>query len=129
MHSGSVYDSRFFIEYFYSQDTQLRERLKADLRREDQRMVSAVAIHEVYKLIQEREGREVADLRCETIRKDFQVMSVDYSLAVQAARLRAHHRLPLADSLMVATALAYKAALVSDDPHFRGIKGVSLRFP
>ena len=69
MRERSVYDTRFFVEYFYSGDAGFLRRLKEDLRAVRERMASALTIHEVYRVNLEREGREVAILRSETIRR------------------------------------------------------------
>ena len=61
MHKA-IYDSMFFIEFFYSKDENLRRKTKEEKGRKE-KYVSAVTLHEVYKLSLAREGREVATLR------------------------------------------------------------------
>jgi predicted nucleic acid-binding protein len=87
-----------------------------------------VTIHEVYRIDLEREGREVARLRCETIRRDFDVVEVGYDEAVMSAELRSRHRVPMADSVIAATAQKHECPVVSDDPHFRGMDGLKTRW-
>ena len=128
MRERSVYDTRFFVEYFYSGDTGFLRRLKEDLRAVRERMVSALTIHEVYRVILEREGREVAILRSETIRRDFNVVDVDYETAVRSAELRSKHRIPMADSVIAATAQIRGCPLVSDDAHFKQIPDLKTRW-
>ena len=84
----SVYDIRFFVEYFYSDDEGTLTRLKEDLRSTKERVVSVVTIHEICKIVLEKEGREVAKLRGETIRRDFEVVDMDYELAIRSAEIR-----------------------------------------
>ena len=124
----SVYDTRFFIEYFYSGDAGFLRRLKEDLRVVKERMVSALTIHEIHRIDLEREGREVATVRSETIRRDFNVVDVDYEAAVRSAELRSGHRIPMADSVIAATAQIHGCPLVSDDPHFQGIEDLKTRW-
>jgi len=128
MRERSVYDTRFFVEYFYSGDTGFLRRLKEDLRAVRERMVSALTIHEVYRVNLEREGREVAILRSETIRRDFNVVDVDYETAVRSAELRSKHRIPMADSVIAATAQIHGCPLVSDDAHFKQIPDLKTRW-
>lgn len=128
MPEKSVYDTRFFVEYFYSGDVGFLRRLKRDLKAVRERMVSALTVHEIHRINLEREGREVATLRSETICRDFNVVDVDYETAVISAELRSRHRMPMADSVIAATAQIHGCSLVSDDPHFQGIKNLKTRW-
>jgi predicted nucleic acid-binding protein len=125
----SLYDTRFFVEYFYSGDGEALRGMKEDIRSAEGRMVSAVTVHEVYRIDLGRLGRDVARLRCETIRRDFQVVDVGYEVAVRSAELRSRYRVPMADSVIAATALMNGCVLVSDDPHFQGVEGLRTRWP
>ena len=128
MSERSVYDTRFFVEYFYSDDAGFLRRLKEDLRAVRERMVSALTIHEIHRINLEREGREVATLRSETIRRDFNVVDVDYETAVGSVELRSRHRIPMADSVIAATAQIHGCPVISDDPHFQEIEGLKTRW-
>lgn len=128
MPKKSVYDTRFFVEYFYSGNSGFLRRLKEDLRAVRERMVSALTIHEIHRLSLEREGREVAILRSETIRRDFNVVDVDYEAAVRSAELRSRYRITMADSVIAATAQIHGCPVVSDDPHFREIEDLKTRW-
>lgn len=128
MPKRSVYDTRFFVEYFYSGDSEFLSRLKEDLRSVKDRKVSVVTIHEVYRIDLEREGREVARLRSETIRRDFDVVDMGYETAVRSAELRSKHRIPMADSVIAATAQMLGCPVVSDDPHFQKVEGLKTRW-
>lgn len=128
MPKKSLYDTRFFVEYFYSGDGESLRRMKDDIRSAEDRMVSAVTIHEMYRIDLERLGRDVARLRCETIRRDFQVVGVDYEVAVRSAELRSRYRVPMADSVIAATAQMNECVLVSDDLHFQRMEGLRTRW-
>lgn len=128
MPERNLYDTRFFVEYFYSDDVRFLGRLKEDLVAVRERMVSTLTIHEIYRINLEREGREVATMRSETIRRDFSVVDVDYETAVRSAELRSRHRIPMADSVIAATAQIHHCPLVSDDPHFQQIQNLKTRW-
>jgi predicted nucleic acid-binding protein len=49
------------------------------------------------------------------------------TLALNAARLSVDHRLPLADSIILATARAFDATLWTQDADFDGVPGVRYR--
>ncbi|MDI6643285.1 MAG: hypothetical protein QMD95_04465, partial [Candidatus Hodarchaeaceae archaeon] len=55
-----VYDTRFFVGYFYTSDEKLLKKMKEDLRRTRDRYISVITIHEVYNLTLAKEGRKAA---------------------------------------------------------------------
>ena len=128
MPENSVYDTRFFVEYFYSDDADFRGKLKEDLRKGRNRMVSALTVHEIYRINLEKEGREVANLRAETIHRDFNIADVDYETAIRSAEIRSKYRIPMADSIIAATTQINGCLLVSDNPHFQKIEDLKTRW-
>jgi predicted nucleic acid-binding protein len=123
-----VFDTRFFIEHYYSSDEETQERTKRELVATKAKYVSVITLHEIYRLTIGREGRETALLRVSMISKDFEVVNVDPAIALKAAELRHAHTLPMADSLIAATCLTLKGVCVSDDPHFHKIRGLPTRW-
>ncbi len=79
----------------------------------------SLTIHEFHRLVLKTNGKEVATLRSNTIQRDFQVIDVDYSIAVKSAELRSKHPMPMADSVIAATAQIEECPLFSDDAHFK----------
>ena len=123
-----LYDTRFFVEYFYSEDKELLRKLKEELRSVKERMVSALTVHEIHRINLKREGKDVAALRSDTIRRDFKVVDVDYETAVKSAELRIGHQIPMADSVIAATAQIYQCSLFSDDAHFKEIQNLKTKW-
>jgi predicted nucleic acid-binding protein len=119
----AVYDTRFFIEFYYSKDDETLQRMKEEKKRRE-KFISTVVIHEVYKLTLAREGRETAALRTTLLKQDFKVASVTAEIAEISAELRHKYSLSMADSMIAATASSLKAACVSDDPHFKLINEI-----
>jgi predicted nucleic acid-binding protein len=52
------------------------------------------------------------------------VVNLDTSIALSAAKISVELNLPMADSVMLATARAYDATLWTQDADFAGIEGV-----
>ena len=123
-----MYDTRFFVEYFYSTDVEFLNKLKKDLKEIKDRLVSVLVVHEIHKINLENQGKQVALLRSEIIRRDFKVVDVDYETAVKSAQLRSKHRIPLADSVIAASAQIHRCTLVSDDPHFKKIEDLKTKW-
>ena len=120
----TVYDTRFFVEFYYSKDDETLHRMKKEKKRRE-KFISTVVIHEVYKLTLAREGRETAALRTILLKQDFKVVSVTAEIAEISAELRHKYKLSMADSMIAATASSLKAACFSDDPHFKLIKEIT----
>jgi predicted nucleic acid-binding protein len=123
-----VYDTRFFIEHYYSANEDVRRRTKLELTDNKNKFVSAISIHEIYRLTLNKEGRETARLRINLISKDFDVIDVNSIIAVKAAEIRKGSAMPMADSLIAATSIELDAVCVTDDPHFEKIDDLSRKW-
>ncbi len=124
----SIYDTRFFIEHYYSKDDKVLQKTANMIRLDKNKMISAIAVHEIYKLTLERDGREVADHRIRLIEKDFKIISVDSRIAKISAELRHKYRIPMADSIIAATAKATKTVCITDDIHMKQIKEINVQW-
>ncbi len=121
-----LYDTRFFVESFYTSDQQLAKKLREEFSSVNKRLVSSLTIHEIHRIVLKKEGKAVATLRSNIIRRDFQVIDVDYQIAVKSAELRNNHPMPMADSVIAATAQIQGCPLFSDDVHFKNIENLKM---
>lgn len=119
-----TYDTRFFFEHYYSNDDRILELTKKELIAKEQKFISSIVVHEVYKLTLEKDGRSVAELRTKLLEKDFKIIVVDAKIATISAQYRHKYRIPLADSIVAATAKVINAVCVTDDPHIRQLKEI-----
>lgn len=124
----NIYDTRFFFEHYYSDDTMTLEKTRSHLRTKGTKYISAVTIHEVYKLSMEKEGKEVAATRATLLEKDFEVVPVEAAVARRSAELRSKYRIPMADSMVAASAEIFRLRCVSDDPHLGQVKEIEVRW-
>jgi len=122
--SKTVYDTRFFIEHYYSKDGEVLRKTKEEIRKTKERYISAIVIHELYRLTLEQEGRETAVLRASLLEKDFKIVDVDSEIAKNSAEFRHKYRISLADSIVAATSLSLNATCFSDDLHLKAIKEI-----
>ena len=125
---GSSYDTRFLIELFYTEDAGAKERIRRELVGSRPNFLSTAALSEIYRLTLEKEGRSVAEVRANSLARDFRLVDVNREVAVQAALIKHKHGIPFADSLIASTARVLGVPCYTDDPHFRGIEGVSLKW-
>ena len=86
-------------------------------------IVPVITVYEVFKRILLVHGLDVAELRIADLFKGQQVDLVA-SLALSAAQLSVDFKLPMADSLILATARNYDATLWTQDEHFKDVPGV-----
>jgi len=124
----TTYDTRFFVEHYYSGDTSVTQSTTREIRRERDKAISSIVVHEVYRLTLQKEGRQVAQLRVGLVGKDFEVIPVDGKVAVTSAEIRQEYAVPMADSIIAATAVNLRAVCVTDDPHIQRIRGIKTRW-
>jgi len=126
----AVFETRFFVYFFASADPEIHRRLLALMVQYQPRLVSTITIFELYKLSLEREGKETAETRTARIKKEFQLLPVSDSIAIRGAqlkhlaKLRSNEDVPMADSLIAASAILNKAVCITDSPHFDKIPQV-----
>jgi predicted nucleic acid-binding protein len=126
--AGSLYDTRFFFEHYYSKDPSMLRWTRNELGSKQTRYASVISAHELYKISLEGEGREVAELRTVLMGKEFEMIDMEVELAKESAEMRSKYRVPMADSIIAATTKLNRLECVSDDPHLREIKEIKTRW-
>lgn len=86
-------------------------------------LVPSIAITEVFKNVFRQRGEEAALIVIAHM-KQGRVVSLDSELAMAAARFGVLNELPLADSIIFATAQKYDAVLWTQDNDFEGLENV-----
>lgn len=119
-----TYDTRFFFEHYYSNDDRILELTRKELLAREPKIISSIVLHEIYKLTLEREGKSVAELRTRLLEKDIKIVAVNAKIAKISAEYRHKYRIPLADSIVAATAKTVNAKCVTDDEHIKQIKEI-----
>lgn len=113
-----VLDSSCWLEYFSNSP---RAGLYADvIANTSALIVPVITIYEVYKVALREFGAAAAN-QAVALMREGQVIEIGLNLALSAAA----NGLPMADSLIYATAQAHKATLWTQDQHFEGMAGVN----
>ena len=86
-------------------------------------LVPAVVLYEVYKVLSRAAGEEAA-LRCSGFMQQSPIVTLDATLALEAADLSRKHRLAMADAMVYATAVRHHVELVTSDADLKGLSGV-----
>lgn len=86
-------------------------------------VVPAVCLLEVFKIVARQRGEGEA-LQAVAIMQQGTVVDLDSTLALSAARAGLDHKLPLADSIVYATAKTVDGIVWTQDEHFAGLTNV-----
>ena len=117
----NVVDSSGWLEYFA--DGPNADFFAPAIQDTKALVVPTLSIYEVFKrILQQREEGEA--LQAIALMQQGTVVELDSRLALEAAKLSLEESLPLADSVMLATAQAYDAILWTQDSDFKDSSGV-----
>ena len=86
-------------------------------------MVPTICLLEVFKRVLQQRGEDAA-LQAAAAMHQGLIVPLDASLALRAARISSDLKLPLADSVILATARTYLGVIWTQDAHFKGLEGV-----
>jgi predicted nucleic acid-binding protein len=86
-------------------------------------IVPSISVFEVCRWMRRELGERRA-LEAMALMQQGSIVDLDATLAMSAARLSVEFKLPMADSIMLATAQASKATLWTQDDDFEGLDGV-----
>lgn len=88
-----------------------------------QLLVPTLSLYEVFKRVLQQRGEGEA-LQAVALMQQGTVIELSAPLAMAGAKVSLQHRLPMADSIMLATAQAFDATLWTQDSDFERIQGV-----
>ena len=117
----NVVDSSGWIEYLTEAPN--AEFFAPVIHDTEQLIVPSISIYEVAKILMRDDIEGTALERVSQMLDGF-VVPLDDELAVIAARLSLELQLPMADSIILATAQAHDATLWTQDVDFEGVEGV-----
>jgi len=120
----NVADSSAWLEYFA--DGPNASEFAAVIEGTDQLVVPTITVFEVFKRLRTQRDSEVA-LRAISQMRRGRLVDLDADLAIAAADLSSELKLPLADSVILATARMAGATLWTQDADFEGLTGVQYR--
>lgn len=89
----------------------------------DELIVPALGIYEVFKRVLQQSSEGEA-LQAVALMQQGRVVELTAALALSAAKISAELRLPMADSIMLATARSHDAVFWTQDADFAQISGV-----
>lgn len=120
----NVVDSSAWLEYFANGPN--APFFAQPIERTEELLVPSIVMYEVFKRILQQRDEDHA-LQAVAAMQQATVVDLDTRIALLAARLSLEHTIPMADSMILATARAFDAAIWTQDADFKGLPGVHYR--
>lgn len=114
-------DSSAWLEYFANGPN--ASFFARAIEQTDDLIVPSLTIYEVFKKVLQQTDEGKA-LQAVAVMQQGTVVDLDARLALDAARISIKHKLPMADSIILAAAQACEATLWTQDDDFKNIPGV-----
>ena len=117
----NVVDSSGWLEYFA--DGANADSFAKAIENTAELVVPSINLYEVFKRMMQQRG-EGAALEAVSVMMQGKVIDLDSTLALSAAKISTELQIPMADSIMLATARMHEATLWTQDADFEGMEGV-----
>jgi predicted nucleic acid-binding protein len=121
----NIVDSSGWLEYF--SDGPNAELFLTPLQEPSSLIVPTITIYEVFKVVL-RETSENEALQSIAAMQKGSVIDLTAGMAMNASKLSLQHNLPMADSIILATAKTYKSIIWTQDSDFENFPSVKF-FP
>jgi len=118
----NLVDSSGWLEYL--SDGPNASSFEKPLTNTENLIVPTLCLYEVFKVAL-RERGETDALQAAALMSQGNIMELTSEIALQAARISLDHKLPMADSIILATGQTCDATIWTQDEDFKGIKGVN----
>ena len=117
----NIVDSSGWLEYFAGGPN--ADFFAAVIENLSELIVPSISIYAVFKRVLQQRGEDEALQAVAAMMQGF-IVDLDTTTALNAARTSIEFGLPMADSIMLATARAHSATLWTQDADFKDIEGV-----
>jgi predicted nucleic acid-binding protein len=117
----NLVDSSAWLEYFAGGPA--AGQLAKPIEQVEALLVPTIVVFEVAKRVMQQRGEDAA-LQVVAVMHQGTVVDLDAALALNVAHVSVAHKLPLADSIILATARSHNATIWTMDADFEGIDGV-----
>lgn len=118
----NVVDSSAWLEYLA--DGPNAEYFSGPLEDTGNLIVPTICIYEVFKAVLRQRGEDAA-LQTVALMKQGTTINLSDDLALQAAKISFEYQIPMADSIILATARAHEAVLWTQDKDFKDMENVN----
>lgn len=117
----NLVDSSAWLEFFADGNNASKyEKVILDVKK---LLVPSLCIFEVFKKVLGQKGEDAA-LQSVALMQQGRIVELTVPIALAAGRIGVAHKLPSADSIILATARQWDATLWTQDNDFKGLEGV-----
>lgn len=117
----NLVDSSGWLEYFT--DGKNAEFFAPVIENTAEIIISVINLYEVYKKISSEKDEDEA-IQAVALMQQSKVIDVTNSISILAAKLSTKFKIPMADSIIYATARIYDAIVWTQDSDFKDLEGV-----
>ena len=117
----NIVDSSGWLEYFA--DGPKASSFEKPLQDLENLIVPTICLFEVFKVVL-RERSESDALQAIALMKQGKVVDLTAEIALEAAKISHDHKIPMADSIVLATALNWDGTIWTQDSDFEKFSGV-----
>ena len=118
----NIIDSSGWLEYFSDGPNAIH--YLPPLNDTSTLIVPVITIYEVFKVVL-RESTENEALQAVAAMQKGKIIDLNANIAMDASKLSLRHNLPMADSIILATARAYNCVIWTQDSDFQHIESVN----
>lgn len=122
----NVVDSSAWLEYLAGGPNS--EEFRAAICDPESLLVPSITIYEVFKRVSQQRGVGPA-LQAVALMRQGKMIELDADLAIAAADVSIEHQLPMADSIILASARRHEAVVWTQDADFEGMPDAEYRPP
>jgi predicted nucleic acid-binding protein len=117
----NLVDSSGWLEYFAGGP--FAGKFFAPLKDTSSLIVPTICLYEVFKVVL-REKNEDAAFQAIALMNQGNIVKLSTDIAVHAANISHAKKIPMADSIILATAMIHEAVVWTKDDDFKGLQGV-----
>lgn len=118
----NIVDSTCWIEYL--KNTLIGDAVAPVVENPSELIVPTITMYEVYKILAADKGSDYA-MQVINYMLSGTVVDLDSNLSVLAAQISPQYKLPMADSIIYATATYHSAIVWTSDQHFKDLPNIN----
>jgi predicted nucleic acid-binding protein len=112
----NIVDTSGWLEYFGG--TTRAKYFEKAIENTSKLIVPVICIYEVFKKLLSEYGEDEA-LMAIAHMKTGKIVDIDFGISVQAAKISKEHKIPMADSIILACGAKYNATIFTQDADFK----------
>ena len=118
MTDTKLLDSSIWLDYFYNGNH------KDIIDSDEIILLSVISIFEIKKKLSLKNEQNKVEIALRKVRERSLIIPLDIEISEKAVEISIKNKIPMADSLIYATAIIHKAIVLTKDSHFKKLEKV-----